>query len=31
MSDQEKDKRGISLSNQILIALTLGLIVGLFF
>ena len=30
MSDQAKDKRGISLSTQILIGLTLGLIVGLF-
>ena len=30
MSDQSKDKRGISLSSQILIGLTLGLIVGLF-
>jgi Na+/H+-dicarboxylate symporter len=30
MSDPAKDKRGISLSTQILIGLTLGLIVGLF-
>ncbi len=30
MSAQEKEKRGISLSTQILIGLTLGLIVGLF-
>jgi Na+/H+-dicarboxylate symporter len=30
MCAQEKEKRGISLSTQILIGLTLGLIVGLF-
>ncbi len=31
MNDQVKNKRGISLSTQILIGLTLGLFVGLFF
>jgi Na+/H+-dicarboxylate symporter/ABC-type amino acid transport substrate-binding protein len=31
MTDQAKDKRGISLSTQILIGLTLGIFVGLFF
>ena len=31
MSDQVKNKKGISLSTQILIGLTLGLIIGLFF
>jgi len=30
MNDQVKNKRGISLSTQILIGLTLGLFVGLF-
>jgi len=31
MKDQVKNKRGISLSTQILIGLTFGLFVGLFF
>ena len=31
MSDQAKNKRGISLSTQILIGLAVGLFVGLFF
>jgi len=31
MNDQVKNKRGISLSTQILIGLTLGLFIGLFF
>ena len=31
MNDQVKNKRGISLSTQILIGLTFGLFVGLFF
>ena len=30
MNDQAKNKKGISLSTQILIGLTLGLFVGLF-
>ena len=31
MNDQAKKKKGISLSTQILIGLTLGFLVGLFF
>ena len=31
MNDQVKNKRGISLSTQILIGLTIGLLVGIFF
>ena len=31
MNDKAKNKKGISLSTQILIGLTLGLLIGLFF